>query len=143
MSELILPFKPFTLDEVSAITGATSKLIDLWTRSILRPKLGEEGTRGWDVMQAFGIFVGHKFLCEGASWDKGSSIALYVGTLTEQLLKTNLDKGCDFPVVEGSRGTLVPAPRNLRLGKALNLTVLLAEFKANLAKVFPNSPSVN
>ena len=135
---LILPFKPFTLDELAAITGASTKMIDLWTQSILRPKIGEvEGTKGWDIMQAFGIFVGWRFMSEGASFDRASSVTLYVGTLVEKTLRQNLDAGCNFPVVKGSRGTLVPHPRENRLGKELNLTKLLVEFKANLERVFP------
>lgn len=135
---LLLPFKPFTAAEVASVTGATAKIVDLWARSILPPKRGDVGEPGFDAMQAFGIFVGWKFLSEGAPHDRAASVALYVGTLPEKTLTQNLELGNDFPFVKGSRGTLVPHPRSTRLGKVLNLTVLLAEFKANLAREFPN-----
>lgn len=138
MGDLILPFKPFTLDEVSAATGITTKLLDLWTRSILPLKRGEDGTLGLDAMQAFGIYVGWRFLQEGADHDKAASTALYVGTLPEKTLKDNLDMGFDFPVVRGGRGTLVPSSLMPNLGKRLGLSKLLGEFKGRLAEVFPN-----
>jgi hypothetical protein len=140
---LELPFRPFTLDEVKAITGCRTDILELWAE-----RLGYRrgcGVEGLEYAQVFGVFVGWRFLEEGAPAWRATEACEYVSLvpdsyLTEQLKEGNtfvVTRGC-FPKDSGIRaGMLVRAPDN-RLGKTLNLKRLLEEFDHRMKKVFPN-----
>lgn len=143
MSNLILPYKPFTLEEVSSITGASAKMIDEWTKTIMPIQTGEDGlSKGLTYMQTFAVFVGWKWLSEGSDSYRAATITCYIGQLSLQVFDENLAKGCNFPVIVKNRkgkavGTLIPAPDKV-LSQRLRLDKLFAEFKANIARAFPN-----
>lgn len=150
-----LPFKPFTLDEVKAITGCPANLLDRLVTSPVSadPKahlmmtMGS-GTMGLDFMQTFAAFVCWRYLQEGASHDRAMAVLDFVKCMTLDYLRTNFAMGLTFPVpkrlmsdqdqrlMRGGAGVMVKAPDG-RLGAELNLAVLYARFEAEVTRVFP------
>lgn len=150
--ELQLPFKPFTLQEVAKLTGASSRLIDVWADRVLPVRQGADGTLGLEYMQAFAVFVGHRWLQEGAVPEKATPVVRFIGSITPNLLWQEIDAGTTWPVPrEGNesvfkgasglvRGTFVKPPAG-PLGQRLNLELLYTEFRNNLKTMFPESPA--
>lgn len=140
--EILLPFKPFTFGEVSQMTGIPAKMIDQWAAGILRPYISSR-TVGWDYNQTFAAFVGYKFLSEGSDVDRAASVVVYLNGIGLDVIEKNLLAGCNFPALYKDplngkpMGSLIPAP-NSRLGQTLRLDKLLVEFRAGVARVFPN-----
>src|SRR5438876_7955320 len=94
--KLELPFKPFTLDEVAQITKAISTNIDTWSRFIgMRHGLG---VTGLEWCQVFAIFVGQKYLDEGASLDRATAVVRFLAEVKPPVLEAQLSKGNTFPV---------------------------------------------
>ncbi len=139
MVDLVLPFRPFTVEEVRDITGLFANVLDRWWGKILPLKLGEDGvTRGLDWMGTFAAFVGRRFLDEGGDHQRAMRVARYVAGMTLPHVEECIKNGVSFPGVP-PRGyaSMIPPPKS-RLGRALNLSQLLGEFRGNLARVFPN-----
>jgi hypothetical protein len=149
---LHLPYKPFTLAEVAQITGASQ--VDTWA-DLLGPSIGDDLTTiGLSYMQTFGIFVGTRWLEEGAPAPRATSVAKYVAGLDFTAMEQELARGHTFPCPKSmmdrplldrmrpwTAGILVKPP-NSRLGKTLNLSALHREFRQRLATVFPNDPKL-
>lgn len=138
--QLELPFKPFTVDEVCQLTGVKPTLLDVWMRSILKPQMGSM-TIGLEYMQTFTVFVAKKFLDEGADGDKVDGVMRALLTVSVENMAQSFRKGDTFPVPHRNRMghvccVMVPAPKT-RLGGVLRLDKLHAEFRHNLAKLFP------
>lgn len=150
--QLVLPFKPFTLDETYAVTGVRTDVLSRWLKKGaelgLLLKQGDHAAglghvTGIDYLQLFAIFVGWRWLEEGADWARADWVVKGTVALTPELLDEEFAKGNTFPVTTDPQGrheprfggVLVPAP-NSRLGKMLNYRTLLAEFKDRLDRVF-------
>ena len=132
-------FKPFTLDEVKAVTGCDSKLLDKLTHPVdgfLKIQQGC-GTYGLDFLQAFEVYVAWRYLEEGGGMDRAMWAMKVIAALSLQGLEKNHARGLTFIVgPELNRIMLVQAPRN-RLGKRLCTKRLMQEFRARLDRVFP------
>lgn len=132
-------FKPFTLDEVKAITGVDSKLLDQLTHPT-EGKLEMQqgcGVYGLDYIQAFAVYVGWRYLEEGGGMERAAWAMKVVATVGLQGLEKEHAHNRTFIVgKELGRVMLVQAPLN-RLGKTLNTVRLLSEFKARIERVFP------
>lgn len=133
---LDLPFKPFTLDEVKAITNAPSKFIDDLLRAGLPQKVGA-GAQGLDYYATFAVFVGWRWKEEGAPNSKVTDVCSMVASMTMEFMEHEFNFGRMFPVMGPNRRGIMVVPPDSRLGKTLNLKILLAEFQYNVAKVFP------
>lgn len=146
-SKLLLPFKPFTVEEVCAITGVTPRTLDYWiagyqgSGGILERKTGDDGfSTGLDYMQTFAVFVGCYYIQEGASMIRVNGVVRYISRISLDFLEREFKVGRTFPVTQEmghSHDLMVMAPRN-RLGKLLRLDRLFEEFEARIRKVFPN-----
>lgn len=134
---LILPFRPYTPQEVTAITGVSPTTLDKWMGTILPVHTGEDGfTRGLDNMQTFAVYCGRRYTEEGAGVDYVRALVRYVGALKLEHVQSNILKGNTFPFV-GQPPMLVKQPRSA-LGQRLNLGQLLTEYIANVQRVFPS-----
>jgi hypothetical protein len=129
-------FKPFTVDEIAAITG--SRQVEMWFGIIgTQEGCGVVGL-GW--MGAFAVYVGEKFLEEGSGIDRARPVVRTVATLpSPQWLKdVPFRKGLVFPACPpGGTATLIRRPPG-RVGRMLNLKKLLFEFEVRLKQVFPS-----
>jgi hypothetical protein len=138
---IVLPFKPFTLDEVTAITGVNAAVLDHWTLTAITPRLGEDKvTVGLDYPQTFAVFVGNKWLHEGAPPAKATEVVKAMAACRPEYLEEELKAGRSFPALASTTGlakNMFIEPPKTSLGKRLCLKAMLAEFKANVAKVFP------
>lgn len=157
--QLKLPFKPFTLDETYAVTGVRTDVLTRWLKKgeelglLLKngdPTAGLGHVTGIDYLQLFAIFVGWRWLEEGADWARADWVVKGTVALTPELLDEEFARGNTFPVTTDEQGrheprfggVLVKAP-NSRLGKALNYRTLLAQFKDRLDRVFGGKVSVS
>lgn len=133
-----LPFRPFTMDEVSLITGAYTSALEGWLKTILGIKLGDDrATRGLDWMQTFAVFVGKKWLDAGSDRGRAARAVAFTAGLNERGMAAEFAKGNTFPCVdEGEPKLLVRAPAS-KLGQDLNLRSLYREFRHNVRRVFP------
>lgn len=135
------PFRPFTLEEVQRISGASPAVLDAWVQKVLPVRRGEMSQShvfGLDWMQTFGAFVGKRWLDEGAGLARATkAMAVCAGTQYEGLI-AELRKGNSWPAAASGGPNLFIVPPGNKAGATLNLKVLLAEFRARLAKVFPN-----
>ncbi len=128
MGQLVLPFKPFTFDEVQAVVRAETKVIDSLTLNVLKPKLGDDKmTIGLDWMQLFAVFVGARYLHEGAPLSRAQAVVTYLGGCLLLNLEAEIAAGRSFPAA---------------LGRRLDLKVLLPEFRAALERVFPTPKQI-
>lgn len=138
-------FKPFTLDEVLAITGSDSKFLDKLTHptdGFLKLQQGC-GVYGLDFLQAFEVYVAWRYLEEGGGMNRAMWAMKVVATLCLQGLEREHSKGRTFIVGSDIRSVmLVQAPKN-RLGRTLCTRRLLQEFKARLDRVFPSKAVVS
>lgn len=139
---LELPFKPFTLGEVHQLTGADIRNVDTWANLLgLRQGLG---VHGLDYSQTFAIFVGQKYLLEGAPPERATAVVLMLGGTPIETIEVSIASGRSFPVPNSlskdeipGKGMFVPCPNNT-MAIRLHLGALLAEFRANIKRVFPN-----
>ncbi len=133
MGQLVLPFKPFTFDEVQAVVRAETKVIDSLTLNVLKPKLGDDKmTIGLDWMQLFAVFVGARYLHEGAPLSRAQAVVTYLGGCLLLNLEAEIAAGRSFPAPRGTtgvQGCMVEPPPGA-LGRRLDLKVLLPEFRA-------------
>lgn len=149
---LVLPFKPFTLDEVVKITGVLPSGLDVWVRDLhtMALRTGEDGfTVGLEYGQVFAVFCGVKWLYEGADVQRASNVVRYLAGCGPEYINANLAQGNTFPcpieqipVSERKElkpecgGIMVPAPDST-IGRRLNLRTLLVEFEERVRSVFP------
>lgn len=144
---LELPYKPFSADEVFAVTGCDRLHLDKWIVDRLPLSVGC-GVTGLNLMQMFAVFVGAKWIHEGSEEDRAAAVVEYVGTLSEQAMKLSFEAGRSFPV---PRQQLGPIPRRLalksgmlveppdsNLGRRLDMRPMWDEFLMRLERVFPN-----
>lgn len=133
-----VPFRPFTLDEVSRITGAYTGALEAWLKTILGLKLGDDrSTRGLDWMQTFAVFVGKKWLDAGSDRGRAARVVAFVSGLNERGMLAEFGRGNSFPcVTEGEPRMLVRPPKS-KLGEELNLRALYREFRHNVRRIFP------
>ena len=129
-----LPFKPFNLSEVSLITRCPTKALEVWAETRLNMVHGS-GAVGLEWMPTFAVYVGARYLEEGAPGDTAGQVVGFVARYTLETLEKELARGYNFACPEMS--TLVEAPLNLPLGRRLRLDKLLAEFKARLKELYP------
>lgn len=140
--EVELPFKPFRLDEILAITGVSFKVYDHWLSMrvadapLLPQQTGDDAdkTVGLNYMQTFAVFVGFRFLHEGAPNGRAEAMVRAVQHMTVPYLERSFEK--DLTFYDVNTGVMVRAP-NKPLGQRLNLRTLYREFLHNLHKVFP------
>lgn len=142
---LQLPFKPFTLKEVSDITGVPSSTVEQLVEKGLRLHQGS-GAVGLEFMQTFAVYCYWRYLEEGAPVDRAAPVLNYVLCLNTEHLEQEFNKGNTFPAVSvlapgeiPGKGLLVRAP-NSRLGQMLNLQQLMAEFQDRLECYFGRKP---
>jgi hypothetical protein len=141
-------FRPFTAQEVQAITKCPPSVVDLWMKA-LGPKHGEGDQHdivGLDFMQTFGIFVGWRFIEEGSGYKRAWIYCKFLAGCSEELVRYESSAGRSWPVPpemdpeyprgEFPNGTFVRPPKS-RLGNTLNLTVLSRQYGAALDRVFP------
>lgn len=137
---LVLPFKPFTLDEVRAVTGIASRTLDAWVKTVLPLKIGDDRvTHGLNDGQMFAAFVGWRWLEEGADPFRATSVVQYLASVALITLGQEIERGRNFPATKemgAEFNVLVPAP-DTTLGRRLRLDKLYAEFLDRLHKVFP------
>lgn len=138
-------FKPFTLDEVRAITGCDSKLLDKLTSPVdgfLKIQQGC-GSYGLDFLQTFEVYVAWRYMEEGSGMDRALWAMKVVAALSLQGLERSHAKGLTFIVgSEIGRVMMVKAPNN-RLGRTLSTRRLLQEFRARLDVIFPSKATVS
>lgn len=133
-------FKPFTDAEVASICFGSQinewvRLLDWWLKK-LPPRIGDDGKSiGLEYMQTFAVYCGRRYLEEGAGQDRADRVVRMIGGMKFEGFMFDLEQGRDFPNIRPPQ-MLVPAPSS-RLGRTLNLTVLHAEFRARLDRVFP------
>ncbi len=148
MAEMKLPFKPFSLDEVHTLTGVKTAVLSAWLLHLLPVKRGEDhqNTVGLDYMQTFAVFVGNKYLHEGADNFRASAVVEFLAGIPLSHLEEEIEKGLCFPVPQAletqklmglGRGILVECPKT-PLGRRLNIKPMLAEFKHNIERLYPN-----
>lgn len=132
-------FKPFTIDEVVAVTKVPSNVLEHWLKiDLLMVHTGEDGkSQGLEYMQAFAVFAGYRWLEGGAGMDRANGVVQFVSSLTEEGMRVEFRKGNTFPcIVPGEPRMLVKAP-DKKLGRDLNLRKLYGEFRFNLKTAFP------
>ena len=137
---LQLPFKPFTADEVQRITKCSMRVLDL-CQGVLHPRTGM-GATGLDYMQTFAVFVGQRWLDQGASEERAQAVVKMVARMGHNVLLQRIRGGDTFPCTP-DMGPDIPAaglmvrPPNSKMGRDLNLKELYLEFTFNLKQVFP------
>lgn len=144
---LTLPYKPFTADEVFSITGVDQPHLDKWIIARLPLSVGC-GVTGLSMMQTFAVFVGSKWIGEGADEDRAAAVVEYVGTLSEQAMRLSFETRRSYPV---PRQQLGPVPRRVamkhgmliacpdtNLGRRLCMRPMWDEFLSRLERAFPN-----
>lgn len=142
-NEIRLPFKPFTTDEIMAITGVNFAVLDHWLNMqvgsegcLLPMQVGEDAnqSRGLSWFQTFAVFVGNRFIHEGAPRGRAEQMVRAVQRMTVDYLVYNFDRGDTFYVPQA--GQMVKQPKGA-LGARLNLQTLYNEFLERVKKVFP------
>lgn len=143
MSDLVLPFKPFTLGEVQSIADVKPVVLDAWIGDeLLSLHIGDDGfTRGLNDSQLFGVFYAAKFLKEGADLGTATEILKFVtGTGLQVVKQMSRAAEPQMPyVMPGDNGPMpcwVPAPLKLRLGRMLHCAIVIREFEDRLSRVF-------
>ena len=139
--KLELPFKPFTLDEVKAMTGVSSTQLDKWCGMLIMRN--GSGVTGLDYMQTLGVFVGCRWLHENAPQYLADGIMIAIASMTDGHLEHEISEGRTFPVCKAQMpsmqfaGIMVVAPGS-SLGQRLRMDKLWAEFKENVKRLYPN-----
>lgn len=129
-----LPFKPFTLDEVQAVTGASAAVVGMWAQNLLTMEFGCD-TYGLDYARTFAVYCGWRYLEEGAGRQRAEELVKYLASCSVKYIVDECQKGRTFPVP--MRRCFVKAPDS-RLGRTLNCDRLLREFGEKLKRVFPD-----
>lgn len=143
-----LPFKPFSPAEVVLMTGMEGRQLDEWVVKGTIPVSQGEGVTGLDFPCAFAAYVGWRYLQEGGGPDRASRVIKFlVGVGLATIIahvrqgnsfasppQTYTDPRSPFPV--DVPGTFVKPPKS-RLGRALDLKKLYAEFTHGVERVFP------
>lgn len=133
-----LPFRPYTMDEVSKITGIYTSALEAWLKTTLELFLGDDReTRGLDHMQCFAVYCGRRFLDEGAGPALATKIVRFVAGLTERGMMVEFKKGNTFPCVADGYPKMLTNPKPSKLVNTLNLRTLYKEFRHHLKRVFP------
>lgn len=143
-----LPFKPFTLDEVLAMTGVTGTLLDVWIREgKVLPQHGEVGgLPGLDWMQAFALFVAGRYLHENAGLERAEGVLSLIQYMERDALIGNVEMGNVICVPASmikslhgkmGRGTLMSMRETGGKFGRLRLDALLREFESNVRKLYP------
>jgi hypothetical protein len=139
-SGLILPFKPFTLEEVAQITGCKPQVIDCWVGVQLPLQRGDNPNDwGLSYMQTFAVFVGWKWLQEGADAQRANCVVAFVGNISREFMLQEFGKGNSFPgmvqvpnkVIGGPpeiRGIMVKPDRRQAIMRRLDLATHFDEF---------------
>jgi hypothetical protein len=139
---LALPFKPFTPDEICEMTSVHPTVLDAWMKDVLKPCLGDDGfTRGLNYMQTFAVFVGTRWLQEGAGAERVIPVVAMISGMTEGTLETECVAGRTWPVPATSDnqlpvGICVKPPANSTPARRLNLYVLHKEFLDRVERKF-------
>jgi len=132
-NELVLPFKPFTLSEVMRIAKCDSSVLDgfIEEHESMKVKTGDDGwSTGLDYMQTFAVFVGQRYLDEGAEWDRASPVVGYLSMLKLETLQAEMRAGRAFPVPKAlglDLNCIVKVP-DTPLGRKLDLRKLITEY---------------
>jgi hypothetical protein len=133
-------FKPFTLEEVTRVTGCDVKFLDKVTNTVdgfLKLQQGQ-GVYGLDFLQTFEVFVAWRYIEQGGGMPRALWAMRVVAALSLQGLDREHAKDRTFIVgQELGRAMLVQAPRN-KIGRALCTKRLMREFRARLERVFPS-----
>lgn len=140
---LTLPFKPFTRQEVESITQASGAVIDMWWGSVLEERVGDVAgfLPGLDYMQVFALFVGNRWLHEGADVGRATGVVIFVANLGKGVMESEFRAGNTFPTPTRFGGILVPHGRMGSIGERCNLQRLYLEFLSRVEAVFPTSKS--
>lgn len=141
--KLVMPFKPFTRSEVESITQVDGKVVDMWWGSALEERVGDVAGffPGLDYMQTFALFVGNRWLHEGAGLERATGVVIFVANLGKGVMESEFRAGNTFPAPTTRGGILVPHKRMGSLGERCNLEGLYREFQARIEAVFPSSKS--
>lgn len=147
---VILPYKPFTLQEVAEITGCPGRAIDAWVEAGNLPlQRGDDPKNiGLSYMQTFAVFVGYKWLCEGAEPQRASAVVTYVGNISREFMLQEFGKGNSFPGMVSVPNKIIGGPPEIRgimvktdmrnpHMRRLDLATHFDEFLTRLDKVFP------
>lgn len=141
-----LPFKPYRVDEVMAITGVSFAVWDAWVNAeppLLQLHVGEDAdrTHGLTHEQCFAVFVGVRFLHEGAPRGRAETMVRAVQMWSLEMFEREFAIGNTFLAVDSKVHCMVPAPKS-HLGARLNLKRLMAEFNHHVRRVFPRQQSI-
>jgi hypothetical protein len=143
--ELQVPceFRPFTLEQVCEITGCLPVELDRWIKLCvpLGLKTGSDGiTTGLDYMQTLAVFTGVKYLRENAPQSIADHQVNFVACMTLDWLHENIAQGRTFLAPQTQTGLpaslMIECP-NMPLAKRLQMSLILAEFRERLDRVFP------
>jgi hypothetical protein len=135
-TQLAVPFKPFTVDEVVKFTGCDLKLAAFWYENLPIAYKSEVGFKdGVDYMGAFGIFCGQRWWDEGAGPERSSMVVNFLAHVKQEWLEGSLEQGLAFPAFvpsdDGAKGMFVQVP-DKPLARKLDLRMLYGEFKKRL-----------
>lgn len=128
------PYRPYSLAEVAALSGASPALMSRWAERLIQPEPGFDGSRGLCYMPAFAVFVGCRFLEGGSDLPRADRVVRFIAAMTADGLLAELRNGRSFPsvVASGSVPALLIKPPKSKLGRELNLETLHAQFRARL-----------
>jgi hypothetical protein len=140
--ELDLPFKPFTDDEVRAITGVKPAELDFYMKFLTRRTGDNLFTTGLEWMQTFAVFAADKFRQEGAPLDTVLGVLVMLAGVQLSDLEREAELGNYFPVPARPElgvltGVFIPPPTGA-VGDRLRLDRLYKEFLAGVRRVFPD-----
>lgn len=134
------PFRPYTAAEVCAITGVAPAVLDAWMTRVLPLRRAEPGAGdvvGLDDMQTFGVYVGRRWLDEGAGLARATKAMAVASGLTLEGLTVELAKGNSWPAAASGGPNLLVVPPKTVAGRRLNFSALMSEYRAAVRKVFP------
>ena len=151
MSQVILPFKPYSFQEVCDVTGCPAHLVEHWVATnALTVHWGQTDRkdRGLDDRGTFAVYCGWRYLEEGAGADRARRTVMAVQSLPWEHLAQELRAGRSFltwvqTVNKGAQAFLV-APPDSKLGRTLNLRQLLGDYNYRMGRAFPDhKPAVS
>src|SRR6516225_3804774 len=136
-TQLAVPFRPFTVDDVHKFTGCDLKLVAFWYENLPIAYKSEAGFKdGMDYMGAFGVFCGWRWWEEAAGAERSSMVVNFLAHVKQEELEKHLEHGLAFPAFmpdeKGVKlGMFVEVP-DRPLGRKLDLRMLYGEFKKRL-----------